>query len=1550
MFVIGMAKVLKFIGRLFGGTLEWLLICLIVFAFIIRSPKVQTYLGKKAATYLSEELGAEVKIDRIAIIFFDRVALDGLMIKDLQGDTLIAANRIIVHLDNINLKKSEYTISTVIAKSASIHLQRSKDRVFNYAFIRDYFVKDEKSKKKVKFLLEYAEIQNSRFQYDDHGKEARKTGMDYFHLDARKLNGIITNLNYDKDTITAQVQGLSAIEKCGFQLNCLSTAAKISPAGVELTGLEILSKESWIRSSKFNMLSDSYNCFLYFVDSVRFDAQIDESNLSLKEVAYFAYALEGMDDQIRFSTKIKRKVTQLKLPDFDLDYKKNTHIHGNFQLDDYRRIQDGAGFLHERIDEVYIDLEEIKQLRLPNSSSKHYLSFSKEIERLKFIEGDHIFMDGNYKEFVFAASTFRTALGWAQLNNGIKFKAHESHPSYIFTQPDDMGMNSKYDFTVHNFELGTYLGNNSVGGIDGSFHVSGEIFSASDIRFSTIEGEINEFEYLDYPYSNIVINEGSFQNNVFKGNITVKDENLDLAYNGFIDFNGTQRMDFTLDIHSSDLSRLNLSEQYSKFASNITVKLTGKNLDTYAGGVEFKGFEYTVEDPETQLDRTFSMEDFKLGIKRYADSSEFTISGNAGQARISGRINLSNLSDNFNYQFSRIFPALYKDVKSNYTEHQQDHFTYSANLANPNSFLKLFYPKLDVAPETTISGFYNGADSRFQMNINSSEISYSSMTFKGVDLKQELYGDQITATYQVKTFQYSDSLSFENINFNTHGGDNHLFHRMSWEEGTPEASILSWETNVFDLNHYGFTLNPSHFFISDRRWDISQSSSMTFYNDTIEVQHLELTRNEQRIFVNGLISNNDDNKLNFEINHLELEELSPFITSDYPMTGLINAHGYVANPFNSLNYVGNGTLTEFFVKNQKVGDISVYSNWDAEKQSIFAKGDLSYADEKTFDFSGDYYLFKEKENLDFKLNFDYTNLQFTNAFLDPDVVSDIYGLLYGQLSLTGSPENPILDGTVDLTAGSAKVELLGVHFGVEGPIVVDQYGFYINGIPVYDEEGNSGMLVGSVFHDNYKNFNFDLQFDLEPAYIAATTPIFGGQSSDKFLVMNLPYDYDVIYYGKGYVNGTANIFGYSDNLEITVDFKTARGTTVNIPMYGVGEINEDAWLDFKKELDTTLAIETSAIDLSGVQLDLNFNITPDANINIIFDKEIGDVISAKGSGDIAISLNNQGDIRMEGTYVVKSGAYNFAMKAVNNSPFAVKQTFTIEEGGSISWLGDPYDAKLDLRTYYKLNANLAEISGDELVYSGGAHQLVLPYLSLSGSIEEPQIQFEIKAPNADDIGRTLINRINSDPDELSRQFFSLMIARRFQPIGGSASGNGSAALDLLTNQINSMLSRISEEYILKVGIDNDAVSGDNTYEFGVSRGFLDNRLIFSGSFGVESYGKQATDANGNTSTGQLIGDINLEYLLNPSGTFRVNIFNESSNKTIIQQGGQGNFTQGAGLSYKEDFEDMSDFKLVQYVLDIFRKKGKKRYPNKGNRQQRPLPENDIIAPKDDLDI
>jgi hypothetical protein len=290
----------------------------------------------------------------------------------------------------------------------------------------------------------------------------------------------------------------------------------------------------------------------------------------------------------------------------------------------------------------------------------------------------------------------------------------------------------------------------------------------------------------------------------------------------------------------------------------------------------------------------------------------------------------------------------------------------------------------------------------------------------------------------------------------------------------------------------------------------------------------------------------------------------------------------------------------------------------------------------------------------------------------------------------------------------------------------------------------------------------------------------------------------------------------------------------------------------------------------------------------------------------------------------------------------IQQPFEIEQGSTIKWSGSPYNADININTYVNLKkVSILELS-PELMDNTLLNQEVNCYLKLDESLLKPHISFDIRAPRAPETGKALIRRVTADNDELNRQFFSLLIARKFQPLKGSISASSSAAIDLVESQINAALNKMTDNYKLNVDYGEEKTMGEKSFEVGFKKGILNNRLIISSSIGVESKNLSSESAssegsssngNGASKSSSLIGDVNIEYIINEKGTFRANIFNKSNTNSINEQAGP--FTQGAGVSYLEEFNNWNDFELVQYGLDVFRKEDKKKYRKKKKKTKIP---------------
>lgn len=1514
-----MTKILKITARIVGLLLEWLLVFILFLAFGIRTSPVQTYIAQQLTAYLSDELGAKFHVEKVDIIFLDKVELQGVFAQDLDGDTLLYAGSLYLELHDYDLDKKYFRFSEVEIDNSRIGIKEDTAGVYNYRFILDYFASDKKKKTPPTIVFDQIKVHNTCFSWDDNRKKRKEYGMDYFHIRASSIETLVEDFKIAGRTYTGFIRSLQCVEKSGFELKDFNTGVKVDSTGVYLSELFIQAKGSKIEAKKFNMVCTGFTDFRSFVDSVSFDARVDQSTIDLSEASLFAPILRGMNDTVRLRTALSKKVKNLRLSDFYLRIKKKTRIAGTFDLPDYRKFE--QGFFHEKVSRAFIDVSELKKIRLPDASPQRYIQMNERFNRLAYFDVTNANLDGFYSQFVVAAEKVKTKLGDIRMDNGLMFTENPEHGSYLFERSGA----SNYDVKVENFLLGTFLSDPSIGVIDGFFFLSGEAYSISDIRFSSIEGDIKRFDYLDYSYENITVIDGELHDNIFKGKIDVNDDNLDLTYDGMVDFNGELHLLFTVDVHRAVLDQLNLTKENKEISAVFNIDLRGKNPNDFRGSVLMNSFELT------QKEKVITIPELELRIDRSPEQDEFTITSAMANGYLRGKLDANYIMDDLNYQISRVLPSYYGNTVLIRDEKHRNHFDFYLKIDEAEDFMFIVYPDLKVAPGTTLSGHYYAESTDLSANLSSDLLVYKDMQFVGAQLRNTLSTKKIDADFRFTKFVYTDSVEFNDIGLHTIGLNNNLKSALTWEEDMPTASSITWNTEVLGLKHYSFLLEPSHFYVLENRWDIAHASNFVVENDTIRVGNFDLKRGLQSINLNGTVSGSDEHRLDFKLNNFVLQELSPLI-SEVPLEGTINAWGHISNPFNNFQFVGDANILEFKTRNQLVGDINVNSKWIKSSQSLALQGDLNYQGNRTFDFIGDYYPNRKRDNLDFNLFFEYTDIQFTNALMNPELVSEIHGLLNGSLKVTGTPDEPILDGTVYLLGGSAKVELLGTHFGIEGPISADEYGFYINGIPVFDEDGNAGMLIGSINHDNFKDFNFDMLFDLEvDALNKDPLQPWVNQPLDKFLLLKSEYQPGDVYYGTGYARGVINVFGYTDNLEVTVDLETRKGTKIDIPMYGRGDIEEEDFIIFI-DRDTNINFTEPKIDFTGVDLDLNFHVTKDAELKIIFNEVTNDEITAHGNGEIDIALNNIGDVTMNGLFTVADGIYDFAMGPV-------KEKFYIKEGGSISWTGDPYDALLNMATYYRVNANIATATNDQFGSGSGSRQEILCYLNIKESLSKPAIGFDLEAPGADEEARSIITRIKNDPDELSRQFFSLVLWKTFQPLAGSAFTGNNAAIDLVTNQINAILNKVSDDYTLNLNVDSDNLTGDNTYEFGVSKGFLDDRLILSGSFGVEN---RKTDESSNQNS--IIGDLNLEYLLNESGTFRINIFNESNDKTIIQNSDQSSFTQGVGLYYKEDFHTLKDFKAVQYFLDIFRKKANKRYPIKRKRKQTPVPN---FVPKPD---
>ena len=1497
-----MVKLQKIAINSLGIFLECLLICIIIFSFLVRTSTFQSFLAHKVVNYLSDELNTKIEIKGIEIILFDKLSLKGVLILDMKKDTLLTAESILLTLDDFDLAKNSFDIEKVEFKKGSIYLNRTKKNgAFNYAFLVDYFSSNKKKTKSKKIELSAKNISLSdfSFRFDDFRVKSQKYGVDFAHLHLKNIEVNLCDLALQGETIKLQIQDFKCNEKSGFNLGELRAGLMIGPKGIFLKKFHLISNETNLSASKLNLLFRNWSAFSSFSDSVIFDVEINPSILSFKDISYFATDLEGMNSKIKISASIKNPVSSLVINSLDLHFGKESFFKGKIALPNFS-IGD-RGVLDAKISKSLLTLKDIQAFTLPKSMAP--LKIDDAISKLEFFNISNASLVGQIDHFNLGLDNLETALGSVSLKSNYIIENNDLAFKFTPQNPNLSAINFK------NFNLGYLINNSDLGFIDGVIQVDGMLKSSGELVLPNINASITKFDYDKYSYQNIRINKASFLNDVFYGDFVIDDPNVKLSYVGNICFTGMPNYDFTMNIEHINLAALNLVKgKNHHISAEIACNFSGTNFELASGTININNFDYS-ENQEV-----LAIPYFNLDFSRTKLSDYFEINSSAFNAVIIGKIDYETVINDIISELSIIIPSTNNIKNKVNSRRNNSDFTFDIITGEINDILPIFFSEIKIAPGLGLKGSFSprGLD----IAITSDYFAYQDLELNNILFTQEISDNRTNGNLFIESFSLNDSLKFNNLLFENSGAKGLFNSSLSWDRELNSFSEIKWQTKILDENNFNFLLQPSFFSLIGLRWEIANESEISLTPDDLYISKFKLSRDDQIIKIDGCLSKNDYDNLKMDVEKLDLDELSSVLSFPKKLKGSISGWGMISNPYLNFKYSGDISLQDFFLDDQEIGNILIQTDWSDLRNSMLLNGLLDYRNHPTLDFGGAYFI--NTNQLDLILKFKDTDIQFANSFLDPSIAKDLNGKIEGFLTVKGTPDKPKLAGKINIDQGSIMVELLGVKYKFNGKINVIEDGFLINNMPIKDEDGNIASMVGTIYHKDFKGFNFDLNLNFEDDLSKRdllkprrVIPL------DQFMVLNTNYKDGDVYFGKAYAKGTANISGTANKLDILVDLETKKGTLINFPMYGVSDIEESE--DFIQFVQKGInnAIVEDKINFSGVNLDLKFKVTPDSYLKLIFDEFSGDEITAKGFGEINMKLDQLDHLTMNGTYnIVKGSKYNFVMMGIN-------QPFNIDEGSSISWNGDVLDANLDIKTSIDLKKiSILELS-PETADKSLLNQDVFCYLNLSDKLLKPTITFDIAAPKAPETGKALIRRVTNEQDELNRQFFSLLLVRKFQPLKGTVTANGSSAIDLVESQINAALGKLSDSYKLNVDYGADKVAGDNSVELGVKTGLLNDRLIVSGSFGVENKTDGESGTNESSTQSSLIGDVNIEYLINEKGTFRVNVFNQSNANSVNENSGP--FTQGAGISYHEEFNSWKDFELFQAVLDVFRKKDKKHF-------------------------
>ena len=469
---------------------------------------------------------------------------------------------------------------------------------------------------------------------------------------------------------------------------------------------------------------------------------------------------------------------------------------------------------------------------------------------------------------------------------------------------------------------------------------------------------------------------------------------------------------------------------------------------------------------------------------------------------------------------------------------------------------------------------------------------------------------------------------------------------------------------------------------------------------------------------------------------------------------------------------------------------------------------------------------------------------------------------------------------------------------------MDRNQLSIQPFAISDHKKGSGMVKAVFTHQSFDDFKMDLEL----------------MNLRQFHVLNTGKGDNELFYGQGFANGNAQIKGPFESLDLAVQATTTAGTKLYIPISEGEASSFPNYVHFKTNRKKIIKDNTSDFPLHSLVLDIEA--TNDADVEIIFDEILGDKITGSGHGDLKLEINQSGDFFMFGNYIVDKGRYLFTAFDLYNKPF------NIRPGGSITWYGDPLDAKLNIVAYnsettsptplltavalnsnFNANTSVQAVTVESELYLKG--NLFLPEVSFG--LNFPKLQSE--AGNYTSSLSPVINRIKSDKEEVNRQVFSLLLMKKFLPpmfaqseaglTNAGSTALSSAGTDLLSNQLSNWLNKIDPNWKVNVIYKNGSITLPAEYGFLLSSKFLNDKLTFDGS--ISNYSS--------------IPNINLEYKLTKKGNVKIKAYTRSSfNQVNTTSLSTPITTNGVGVVYTKEFNILRPFKFLK-------RKGSKRKAN-----------------------
>lgn len=1366
---------------------SFLLLVILIF-ILLKTPAVQSWLGKQVALTLSKELGTRIEVKSVSFSLLDRFALNGLLVMDRQQDTIIYTQELKLSLSDWFFTKDSIELTQVELSNALIRVQRT-DSTWRHQFLLDYFTKsrpsDTGSKKNgVPLHLHHLSVASSRFEQIDKWKgfslQAKVEQADLLadQLSTAEKDIKISLLSIKKPTVSLyRYKGKDPSLKPDASISSTSTSPD-SLSFANTLSLQLGNVE--ITEGSFSLKQEGRTLNPGVFDAVQ--PEIRGLNLSLQNASWKEDTLRS---QLTLSAQ-ERSGFAIRALRSGVEWTSNSISLDSFLLQtNNSTIEQNARIRFRSLNDLLSLSKEIQfqsQITRSNISSKDIAfffpkaaSYNKTIQLQAQVSGD--LADLRIRELVLKAgnnSFLQGDLSIQHLNDPARRRIHleakrlnSSYEDLVFFIPA-LAQQTDPDLSKLRYIRfqGSLLALQDDFSAKGNWQTGlGDLQTALRIKLSprrspAYQGSLKLSGFdagalWGLPSLGKIDFEGSLQGQ--GGSL----RDAEAVYSGTI-----QSLRFNEYTYHNIGVEGSLKEQLFLFKTSIqdehlvtgplqaSWKIDqGENKITFTGSVQkasLKDLQLSKKDIElsgnmaarVQYASTNELHGF-LAIRDAAISLQEELlpldSLYIEVNNTSEKKNLSIASNEFNayldgqFQLNEL-PSIARHFLSRYYPSQFEspgplapdtRFVMSLQTSLAGPFLSSIAPEWSGLNYSSIEASWIPVLDSFSLKATIPELRYRQYKAEKIDINSSTTDKTLLLQGNIAQFTINDTITLPPANLQFIArNDSSQIQLRSGSGNGVEKLNLNALVTTYKD---GFVLHwePSDFTVNGKLWTLGEESELVLRKNSPVSGSLLLSEGDQLLKLRTLPKEDGEkDKIGLSLSNINLNDIGPFIVPNNRLEGVVSGDILIEDPLGELR-ISSDQLYTRLLRLDNDSIGEVRTDVRYDHQrGMLTASGSTLNEEEKLSFDLQLY---GQDSLSSKNKITLNTRQYPITLLERflgGLFSDITGHLTGDIVIGGDLHRPAVTGKGLLSNAGLRVNYTQCYYRIDNKEIEITPSRIELNGLVLRDTATNNPIYVSGGID-HASFN-DLFYDLD---LSTRKPGSRGEQNNRPVqLLNTSRTDNDLFYGQ--VKGTAllQLRGPQSDMVMTLNAAASDkdSSYVTLPP-GTGKESGSAEFLIERKFGTEMAAEDYTKQGNNILFDLELTANPLLQVKVVLDELSGDEIKGKGSGTLKIRTGTTEPLSLRGRLGIEEGNYLFTFQSFFKKPFEIKK------GGTnyIEWNGDPYDATIKFEAVYKSErvsfaplASALNLTADV----SNARSDVFVVARLTNKLFKPSIEFSLDFP------------------------------------------------------------------------------------------------------------------------------------------------------------------------------------------------------------------------------